>query len=106
MYEAVGFVGAILAIIAYVPQVSLLLKTRSASGIDIRSWVIWLVATALILTRALTGDDVIFKMLTTSNFIFALVILTLVSMYRTPEVSAPGQRTRMSRWCIRKGPRN
>jgi uncharacterized protein with PQ loop repeat len=82
MYEVIGFVGTFLAVAAYVPQISLLLRRRSASDIDIRSWVIWLIATALILVRALSGDDLVFKMLATSNVAFALIIVSLILTFR------------------------
>jgi uncharacterized protein with PQ loop repeat len=96
MYEVIGFVGTILAVAAYVPQISLLMKQRSASDIDIRSWILWFVATSLILIRALSGDDLVFKVLAVSNVTFAIVILGLVFTFQGRGIP-PGLRRKSGR---------
>jgi len=75
-------IGTGLAIMAYVPQVVLLLKTRDSTGVSLRSWSLWFVATTFIVLAAHAGDDMVFKTLSASNWMFATVITTLVYAFK------------------------
>ena len=50
--ELAGFTGALLAGAAYVPQVRHLVRERCAAGISRPAFYVWLVASLLVMTRA------------------------------------------------------
>lgn len=58
-----GFLGTILVIIAYVPQVHHLIKERCTGGISVRAYCIWLAAALLLLIHAIGIQDPVFIML-------------------------------------------
>lgn len=82
MLEAIGIVGTVLAVTAYLPQIISLVRSRSSVDLDLRSWLIWFVATGCILARSMAGNDVMFKVLSVSNFTFVTITLGLICFYR------------------------
>ena len=48
--EVIGWVGTALVVVAYYPQIHHLFVERCAWGISILTWLIWLVASVLLLT--------------------------------------------------------
>ena len=61
--EIAGFVGAGLAAVAYVPQISRLRRTRCSAGISQLAFGIWLLASLLTTARAVTIHAGVFIML-------------------------------------------
>ena len=58
--EMLGWVGTALVIVAYVPQIRHLYVEKCAWGISISTWVIWLVAGALLLSYCVFRNDTLF----------------------------------------------
>ncbi len=98
MLEAIGFIGTLLAIAAYLPQILSLVRSRSSVDLDLRSWLIWFVATGCILARSLSGSDTLFKVLSVSNFTFVTITLCLICFYRGLLTVRWGRRGRTARW--------
>lgn len=105
MFEVMGVIGTILAAIAYVPQITALLRTRSAKDISVRTWQVWFVSAVLIMTNAVRSDDIMFKTLSISNVTFITITLILITTYRRvprailpkcdpPDTSTTGMRRR------------
>lgn len=65
--EIIGWIGTLLVIIAYLPQIRHLWAERCAWGISITTWVIWLVASALLLTYAWLREDTLFVIVQSIN---------------------------------------
>lgn len=82
MFEVLGMVGTGLSIIGYLPQVVLLVQTRDSTGLSLRSWSLWFLATTLIMLAAYQGTDITFKVMSTSNWFFATLIFTLAYAFR------------------------
>ena len=61
--EIAGYVGAALAGAAYVPQISHMVRERCVAGISRPAFLVWFVASALILVRALATDEMVFVVL-------------------------------------------
>jgi uncharacterized protein with PQ loop repeat len=78
----VGLVGTGLIMLAFVPQITLLLKTRRAGGLSIRSNVFNTAASAVLLAYALLRDDVVFIAVMAYQVAAASLILVLNIVYR------------------------
>lgn len=61
--ELAGFAGALLAGGAYVPQIRHLIKERCSAGISRPAFFVWLVASWLVLIRAIAIHDSVFIIL-------------------------------------------
>lgn len=61
--EIAGYVGAGLAGAAYVPQILHMVRERCVAGISQRAFAVWLVASALILVRAIATRELTFIVL-------------------------------------------
>ena len=58
--EIAGYVGASLAGAAYIPQIAHMVRERCVAGISLRAFLVWLVASALILVRAVATRELAF----------------------------------------------
>lgn len=61
--KLMGFLGTILVIIAYLPQIYHLIKEQCSGGISIKAYYMWFVAALLILIHAIGINDPVFIML-------------------------------------------
>ncbi|HMG75259.1 MAG TPA: PQ-loop repeat-containing protein [Pyrinomonadaceae bacterium] len=75
--EMLGWVGTALVIVAYVPQIRHLYVEKCAWGISISTWLIWLVAGALLLSYCVFRNDTLFTFVQIINItaIAATIIL-------------------------------
>ena len=75
--EMLGWVGTALVIVAYVPQIRHLYVEKCAWGISISTWLIWLVAGALLLSYCVFRNDTLFTFVQAINItaIMATIIL-------------------------------
>ena len=79
--EILGFIGTILIAIAYIPQMRHILKEHCSGGISIRAWGLWLIASLLIFSHAITTDDLVFKILQIVNIVAIIIIIILIKHY-------------------------
>jgi hypothetical protein len=72
-----GWAGTALVIVAYVPQIRHLYVEKCAWGISISTWLIWLVAGALLLSYSISRNDTLFTFVQVINIsaIAATIIL-------------------------------
>ncbi len=77
--EMLGWAGTALVIVAYVPQVRHLYVEKCAWGISISTWLIWLVAGALLLSYSIFRNDTLFTFVQVINItaIVATIALAL-----------------------------
>jgi lipid-A-disaccharide synthase-like uncharacterized protein len=75
--EMLGWVGTALVIVAYVPQIRHLYIEKCAWGISISTWLIWLVAGALLLSYCVFRNDTLFTFVQVINItaIMATIVL-------------------------------
>jgi uncharacterized protein with PQ loop repeat len=76
--EIIGWAGTTLVIIAYYPQIRHLWTERCARGISITTWVIWLIASILLLTYALLRADTLFVIVQIINILAIVATIFLV----------------------------
>lgn len=77
--EMLGWAGTALVIVAYVPQIRHLYVEKCAWGISISTWMIWLVAGALLLSYCIFRNDTLFAIVQVINItaIVATIVLAL-----------------------------
>jgi len=77
--EMLGWAGTALVIVAYVPQIRHLYVEKCAWGISISTWIIWLVAGALLLSYCIFRNDTLFAIVQVINItaIVATIVLAL-----------------------------
>ena len=75
--EILGWAGTALVIVAYVPQIRHLYVEKCAWGISILTWLIWLVAGALLMSYCVLRNDTLFTFVQGVNItaIVATIIL-------------------------------
>jgi len=79
--EIIGLIGAVLTVIAYLPQAIHIKKEHCSGGISRNSWLIWLLATTLLLIYAVTTNNKIFILLEIVNVIAIIIILIMIKIY-------------------------
>jgi hypothetical protein len=55
-----GFAGAGLAGAAYVPQIAHMVRERCVAGMSLAAFLVWCLASALLLTRAIATGEMVF----------------------------------------------
>ena len=55
-----GYAGTTLVILAYLPQIFHLLKERCSAGLCVRAYLMWVAASLLLLSYAVSQDDGVF----------------------------------------------
>ena len=58
-----GYVGTALVIVAYLPQITHLIREKCSAGISFGAYAIWVVAAVLLLTYAILTRDPVFMAL-------------------------------------------
>lgn len=82
--EMLGWVGTALVMVAYVPQIRHLYFEKCAWGISISTWVIWLVAGALLLSYCIFRSDTLFAIVQVVNI--TAIITTIVLALRSDRI--------------------
>lgn len=80
--EILGYVGATVIAIAYLPQIIHMVKRNCSAGVSINAWLIWLAGGILIFLHALSIGDVVFIILQIVNISANLAIIFLARKYR------------------------
>lgn len=70
-----GFIGTVLVVIAYIPQIAHLIKQHCTYGISIKAWSIWFIATMLMLPYAFAVQATIFVLLLSIHSVAIAFIL-------------------------------
>jgi uncharacterized protein with PQ loop repeat len=82
--RVVGWVGTALVVVAYYPQIRHLLVERCAWGISVLTWLIWLVASVLLLTYGLVRRELLMCVVQGVNA--AAIVTTIVLVRRSNNV--------------------
>ena len=82
--EVIGWIGTTLVIIAYYPQIHHLIVERCAWGISVLTWLIWLVASGLLLTYCIFRRDVLLCVVQGINI--AAIATTIILVRRSNSI--------------------
>ena len=87
-----GFVGAGLAGVAYIPQISHLIRARCSAGISRLAFGVWLLASLLITARAIAIHAGVFILLGAIQIVATALIMLYAARYK--DTSCPIHRPR------------
>ena len=82
--EMLGWAGTALVIIAYVPQIRHLYFEKCAWGISVSTWVIWLVASILLLSYCVLHHEALLGVVQAANL--AAIMTTLILVGRSNNI--------------------
>ena len=82
--EALGWAGTLLVVVAYYPQIHHLYVERCAWGISRLTWLIWLAASALLLTYCVLRGEAMLSVVQAVNI--AAIVTTLLLVRRSDRV--------------------
>ena len=82
--EVMGWAGTALVIVAYYPQIHHLYVERCAWGISQLTWLIWLAASALLLTYCILRGETMLSVVQAVNI--AAILTTLLLVRRSNQV--------------------
>ena len=101
--EIAGYLGAGLAGAAYVPQITHLIRARCSAGISRLAFWVWLVASALVISRAVALKAGVFIALGGIQIVATAIIVLCATRYRDmycprhlphqPQTGQPRDRT-------------
>jgi len=80
--EVFGFLGATIVVLAYVPQIHHMVREHCSGGISAMAWALWLIASILVLSHAITTKDSVFISLQAVNTLATAIILFLIKSYQ------------------------
>lgn len=77
--------GAFVFLAAYVTHIISVLQTRSAKNISITGWVLWLVATFILLVGGFVRQDPVVVLVELLSLVFLSVMIALLVHFRRRE---------------------
>jgi hypothetical protein len=82
--EILGWAGTALVIVAYVPQIRHLYFEKCAWGISVSTWVIWLVASVLLLSYCILRYEALLGVVQAANL--AAIMTTIILVGRSNNI--------------------
>lgn len=82
MFEILGIAGITISVLAYLPQVTHLVREHCSAGISRRAWAMWVLSSLLIGALALHRRDPVFVLLQVCSLTSATLIVFFASRYR------------------------
>jgi uncharacterized protein with PQ loop repeat len=80
--EVLGMVGALIAVAAYFPQVTHLIRERCTAGLSRAAFSLWFLSSFLITIHALSIKDTVFISLGVAQLVLIAVILYYCTRYK------------------------
>ncbi len=98
--EWLGFAAITLSALAYLPQVTHLIKERCSAGLSARAYLMWVASALLLLTYSIARKDLVFISLQSYQAAAGALILYFCIRYRGQRCEEHGgepQRSRLVR---------
>jgi uncharacterized protein with PQ loop repeat len=80
--QIIGYIGTCLALLAYIPQIYHLVEKKCAAAISLKAFVVWFLATLLLLIHAITIHSIVFITFQIGSLIALSLILVFGYKYR------------------------
>jgi lipid-A-disaccharide synthase-like uncharacterized protein len=77
-FQDIGFIGGLIFLYSYVPQLTHLLKQKNSIGISVSSWVMGAIGLIILFAYSVYRKDLVFMIL-----IFLELIITIVTLILT-----------------------
>lgn len=79
----INTVGAFFLVASYLPQITMLLKTKKSDGMSVSFWVILIIGmTGLLINMIISGASLMVWLTQVINILLAAIVLALVLKYR------------------------
>ena len=83
MGNLINTLGAFFLIASYLPQITMLLKTKNSNGMSVSFWVILIIGmTGLLINMVISGASLMVWLTQAINILLAAIVLVLVLRYR------------------------
>lgn len=83
MGNLINTLGAFFLIASYLPQITMLLKTKNSNGMSVSFWVILIIGmTGLLINMIISGASLMVWLTQAINILLAAIVLVLVLRYR------------------------
>ena len=83
MGNLINTLGAFFLIASYLPQITMLLKTKNSNGMSVSFWVILIIGmTGLLINMIISGASLMVWLTQAINILLAVIVLVLVLRYR------------------------
>jgi len=79
--SVLGFVGAVIAAVGYLPQIVHLAGEGCSAGVSVKAWYLWLLASLLIATHAFAVFNAVFIALQVVNVLAIATVIVLAKRY-------------------------
>lgn len=80
--EILGLAGTALVVIAYIPQINHLIKEKCSSGISLKAFLLWFIASLFFLVHAVAIKDLVFTLVTMTELGLSGAVLRLTNKYK------------------------
>jgi uncharacterized protein with PQ loop repeat len=77
----IGYIGTVLVVGAYAPQISHLWTEHCSAGISVRAYALWALASALFLGHSIVIGDAVFMITQLVNMVALAIILVLARRF-------------------------
>ena len=77
-----GFLGTGIVVGGYISQLARLVRMHRAEGVSARTYLLWAVASGLLLVHAMGMGSLVFTVLTISQILGCVLIAILATIYR------------------------
>lgn len=82
--EIIGWIGTALVVIAYYPQIHHLWVERCAWGISVSTWLIWLVASVMLLAYCIYRSEILLSVVQICSI--TAILLTIILVRRSNNI--------------------
>ncbi|HXV48984.1 MAG TPA: PQ-loop domain-containing transporter [Candidatus Binatia bacterium] len=79
----IGFVGTLVVIVAYLPQIAHLVKAQCSAGISLKAYALWIISSLLLLLHAFNLNDAVFIALQSYQLGATMTIVAFAWKYKT-----------------------
>lgn len=82
IFQLIGYLGTLLSVLAYAPQIGHLLREHCSSGISIQANVVWLASSGCILLYSISISATVIIILQIANILAISSIIVLAKKYQ------------------------
>ena len=79
-----GCLGTVIVMGGYISEIARIFRTHRAEGVSVRAYLLWAVASGLILVHARSMRSVVFTVLMISQIVGCVLIATTATIYGVP----------------------
>ena len=82
LFEVIGYLGTLLSVWAYVPQIRHLLKEQCSAGISTKMYAIWIISSLCILLYSISIMAIVIIVMQIANLLAITTILIFAKKYQ------------------------